>query len=53
MKSAWQAYTETAEKFNEPGHFTAMIAYEWTSASIWARRSRSTTSSAARFASMV
>jgi len=31
MKSVWQAYTETAEKFNAPGRFTAMIAYEWTS----------------------
>jgi hypothetical protein len=31
MKSVWQAYTETAEKFNQPGRFTAMIAYEWTS----------------------
>jgi hypothetical protein len=31
MKTVWQAYTETAEKFNEPGRFTAMIAYEWTS----------------------
>jgi opacity protein-like surface antigen len=31
MKTVWQAYTETAEKFNDPGRFTAMIAYEWTS----------------------
>jgi hypothetical protein len=31
MQSVWQAYTATAEKYNEPGHFTAMIAYEWTS----------------------
>ena len=31
MKSVWQEYTATAEKFNEPGRFTAMIAYEWTS----------------------
>jgi hypothetical protein len=31
MKTVWQAYTETAEKFNEPGKFTALIGYEWTS----------------------
>ena len=31
MKSVWHAYTETAEKFNNPGIFTAMIGYEWTS----------------------
>jgi hypothetical protein len=31
MKSVWQHYTATAEKFNEPGRFTAMIGYEWTS----------------------
>jgi hypothetical protein len=31
MKSVWQTYTATAEKFNEPGRFTAMIGYEWTS----------------------
>ncbi len=31
MKSVWQQYLETAEKFNEPGRFTAMIGYEWTS----------------------
>jgi hypothetical protein len=31
MKSTWQQYTATAEKFNEPGRFTAMIGYEWTS----------------------
>jgi len=30
MKSVWQQYTATAEKYNEPGRFTAMIGYEWT-----------------------
>jgi hypothetical protein len=29
--NAWKDYTATAEKFNEPGHFTAMIGFEWTS----------------------
>jgi len=29
--SVWQSYTETAERYNEPGQFTAMIGYEWTS----------------------
>ena len=31
MKSVWQEYLNTSEKFNEPGRFTAMIGYEWTS----------------------
>jgi hypothetical protein len=31
MKSVWENYTSTAEKYNEPGRFTAMIGYEWTS----------------------
>jgi hypothetical protein len=31
MTSVWQQYTATAEKYNEPGRFTAMIGYEWTS----------------------
>ena len=31
MKSVWEAYTQTAEDFNNPGIFTAMIGYEWTS----------------------
>lgn len=31
MKSVWEKYLETADKYNEPGVFTAMIGYEWTS----------------------
>ncbi len=31
MTSVWKDYTATAEKFNDPGRFTAMIGYEWTS----------------------
>jgi hypothetical protein len=31
MRSVWQQYTETADRFNEPGRFTAMIGFEWTS----------------------
>ncbi len=31
IKSVWQAYTALAEKYNDPGHFTAMIGFEWTS----------------------
>jgi hypothetical protein len=31
QKTVWQAYTATAEQYNDPGHFTAMIGYEWTS----------------------
>ncbi len=30
-KSAWERTTAIAEKYNEPGRFTAMIGYEWTS----------------------
>jgi hypothetical protein len=30
-KSVWQKNNEIAEKYNEPGRFTAFIAYEWTS----------------------
>ena len=31
MRSVWRDYTAIAESFNEPGVFTAMIGYEWTS----------------------
>ena len=30
-RSVWQDYTSTAERYNEPGRFTALIGYEWTS----------------------
>jgi len=29
--SIWEAYLKTAEDFNDPGTFTAIIGYEWTS----------------------
>jgi hypothetical protein len=29
--SVWGRYLETVEKYNEPGRFTAIIGYEWTS----------------------
>ncbi|MDX1648356.1 MAG: DUF3604 domain-containing protein [Myxococcota bacterium] len=31
VRSVWQAYTATAEAYDEPGRFTAMIGFEWTS----------------------
>jgi hypothetical protein len=31
MMSAWQKNVDIMEKYNEPGKFTAFIAYEWTS----------------------
>ena len=31
LQKTWEEYLATAEKFNEPGRFTAMIGYEWTS----------------------
>ena len=30
-KSVWQKNNDIMEKYNEPGHFTAFIGYEWTS----------------------
>ena len=31
IQTVWDEYLETAEAFNDPGTFTAMIGYEWTS----------------------
>ena len=31
VASAWQKTVDIMEKYNEPGKFTAFIAYEWTS----------------------
>ena len=30
MRSTWERYVETADRYNEPGRFTAIIGYEWT-----------------------
>ena len=30
MRSVWESYVETADSYNEPGRFTALIGYEWT-----------------------
>ncbi|MDH4021274.1 MAG: DUF3604 domain-containing protein, partial [Xanthomonadales bacterium] len=29
--NVWEDITKTADRFNDPGHFTALIGYEWTS----------------------
>lgn len=31
FKETWNKYLEVADEFNEPGRFTAIIGYEWTS----------------------
>jgi hypothetical protein len=31
IKSAWQKHVETTNKHNDPGKFTTLIAFEWTS----------------------
>jgi hypothetical protein len=30
IRNAWQAYTALADKYNEPGRFSAIIGFEWT-----------------------
>jgi hypothetical protein len=30
-KSRWEAFVETADKYNDPGTFTALYSFEWTS----------------------
>lgn len=31
IRTIWEPYIKTADRFNEPGKFTAFIGYEWTS----------------------
>ena len=31
VRDAWRKYTALADRYNEPGRFTALIGYEWTS----------------------
>jgi hypothetical protein len=30
VRNAWEVYTALADRYNEPGRFTALIGYEWT-----------------------
>ena len=30
VRDAWRKYTALADRYNDPGHFTALIGYEWT-----------------------
>ena len=30
MRTVWEDYLDTAERYNDPGRFTALIGYEWT-----------------------
>ncbi|MCP4381739.1 MAG: DUF3604 domain-containing protein [Hyphomicrobiales bacterium] len=32
VRNAWRDYTALADEYNDPGNFTALIGYEWTSA---------------------
>jgi hypothetical protein len=32
VRKAWESYTALADRYNDPGVFTAMIGFEWTSA---------------------
>ena len=32
MRSVWQKYTAIADRYNQPGRFTALLGFEWTAA---------------------